>query len=194
MSTTLGQFLEALGAKEDESNKLCWAQRFGFDGSDFLVKQTNSHFEFTLCSEKSGNPARDANRYESDKLWAQLTKNVNISRNKDAARIASEFKKRFNWISIQQYRERFICENVEYSDRKTATKQKAERLQKSLGSAMRQKSETSFDLDFPSGDYYGQVLVEYSVDFHLRGISDMELAEKLCRVVREHWESKRDGK
>lgn len=194
MSTTLGQFLEALKTKEDESNKLCWAQRFGFDGSDFLVKQTNSHFEFTICSEKSVVYDRSANRHQSDTLWANLTKSIKISRTKDAARIASEFKKRFDFTAIQEYRQKFIAETLEAIDHNTKTKQKAERLQKILGSAMRQKGDASYELGFPSGNYYGDVTVEYSVEFHLRGISDIELAEKLCRVVREHWEAKQNAK
>lgn len=185
MKCTIEAFLSALGVTCIESD-LSGATKFQFKDWIFLVAKNESNsFRFQVCQPKS---ISAASHFKSNQTWQTLTTAINVSRSKDAKRIASEFERRFEWSKLAEYKSELLTEDLNYTESADDSLKKFKALSEILGSNSYQKSPTQFSVNFPSGPWYGAVTIEHgSIEFHLRGIKDIELAKKLSLIVREHY-------
>lgn len=188
MTTELKDVVTALNAEQivDSYNH----KAIKINGFVFRVSENSTHFHFVAMSQYGNDSA--VSRYQSREIWKNLVTDINVSKSKDAKRIAKEVNSRFDWEGFKAYKDQYKLEGVEHENRVLRIAENAKVLSAILGSACYKRNPESYELNFPNGDYYGGVTVETNIEFHLRGIKDVTLAAKLCRLIRDHYDEKRN--
>lgn len=181
----LERIVKALGGTLPDKQWSLAALYFSYRGYNWFMKPDKGKIEIHVCMPDHNNKAYNSNARE---LWDACTTSINVSKDKDDAKIIADINRRFDFAALDEAKAAYAKADQDYIDLIKRHQELCDHIAEKFGSAGYRKGEQTMEFSGPVGTY-GDITVNLlSVDFIIRGVdsrTSMALIDSLCPAMRD---------